>query len=499
MAMIEKKEKNLNLTRIGVLLGAVFPVIAILSDLLWSDLRFSASNVFSLFERGPLHWIILSAPLILGFVFSYFKRIVERRENVLHDDRNKNQQELKQLELFIADIERGDFSDKKYSFHNEHLSQLLTSLKEKLITQKKEDEKARWVAEGHAKFGEVFRMTNDLVKLSDEVVRNLVKYVGLNQGSVFILEKKEEDKVLELKSCYAYDRKKFINKTVALGEGLVGQCYLENETIVLQQVPPDYIRITSGLGQATPSFVVIVPIKANDITEGILELAGFSSLPDYRITFIEKTCEGFASMIRSVKVNDETKALLTETQNQTEELQAQEEEIRQNMEEMHATQEQLTRQLEESKILTDRIERRQQVMALTTILSETDLTGTITFVNDKFCEVSKYSREELMGRPHNIVRHPDMPKELFKLFWETIKHGNVFRGIVKNRTKDGGHYWVDATIVPIKDHEGKIMKYTGSRYHLEDEELAVKLYNKQADQHRWPRVPLEPNYTVSIK
>jgi len=192
-------------------------------------------------------------------------------------------------------------------------------------------------------------------------------------------------------------------------------------------------------------------------------------------------------------VNDETKALLTETQNQTEELQAQEEEIRQNMEEMHATQEQLTRQLEESNILSERIERRQQVMALTTILSETDLAGTITFVNDKFCEVSKYTREQLMGKPQNIVRHPDMPKELFKLFWETIKQGKVFRGIIKNKAKDGGHYWVDATIVPIKDKDGKTMKYTGSRYHLEDEELAVKLYNKQADHFGWPR--LQPETT----
>jgi PAS domain S-box-containing protein len=161
------------------------------------------------------------------------------------------------------------------------------------------------------------------------------------------------------------------------------------------------------------------------------------------------------------------------------------------MEEMHATQEELARQLEESNVLKERVDRRQQLMALTTILSETDLFGTITYVNEKFCEVSKYTHDELIGKPQNIVRHPDMPKELFKFFWATIKQGEVFRGILKNSTKDGGHYWVEATIVPIKNNEGKIIKYTGSRYHLEDEELAVKLYNKQADHFGWPRLEQE--------
>ena len=200
--------------------------------------------------------------------------------------------------------------------------------------------------------------------------------------------------------------------------------------------------------------MVLVPIKANDKTEGIIELAGFSELEKHQVTFIEKVGEAFASVIRSVKVASETKKLLDETQHQTEQLRLQEEEIRQNLEEMQATQEQLTRQLDESRTLKERVERRERVMALTTILSETDLHGTITFANDKFCEVSKYSKEELVGKSQNIVRHPDMPKELFKLFWQTIQRGEVFKGIVKNKAKDGSPYWVDATIVPILTAEG---------------------------------------------
>jgi len=79
-----------------------------------------------------------------------------------------------------------------------------------------------------------------------------------------------------------------------------------------------------------------------------------------------------------------------------------------------------------------------------------------------------------------------MPKELFRLFWATIKHGEVFSGIVKNQAKDGSHYWVDATIVPMKNKEGEIIKYVGSRYHIKDDTLAIALYNQQAKKLGWP-------------
>ena len=97
------------------------------------------------------------------------------------------------------------------------------------------------------------------------------------------------------------------------------------------------------------------------------------------------------------------------------------------------------------------------------IVSKTDPKGIITYVNDKFCEISGYSREELIGKSHNIIRHPDMPKEVFKNMWETIKRGEIWRGIIKNKKKDGGEYWVDAGIMPIKNHKGEIIEYIALR------------------------------------
>ena len=98
---------------------------------------------------------------------------------------------------------------------------------------------------------------------------------------------------------------------------------------------------------------------------------------------------------------------------------------------------------------------RQDIMNVTSIVSEADKKGDILSCNDKYTEISKYDREELIGKGHNITRHPDMPKAVFKEMWNTIGHGKIFRGVVKNRAKDGTPYYVDAVIAPILGDNGK--------------------------------------------
>lgn len=97
------------------------------------------------------------------------------------------------------------------------------------------------------------------------------------------------------------------------------------------------------------------------------------------------------------------------------------------------------------------------------IISQTDLKGTITYANRKFSEVSGYSIKELVGQPHNIIRHPDMPRALFQKMWETIKGGQVWTGLIKNMRKDGTFYWVDAEILPILDDNMQITGYISAR------------------------------------
>lgn len=110
------------------------------------------------------------------------------------------------------------------------------------------------------------------------------------------------------------------------------------------------------------------------------------------------------------------------------------------------------------------IDTRMKLVDEMCIVSEVDLKGYITYVNDKHCEVSQYKREELIGANQNIVRHPDMPKEIFRELWATITRGEIFRGPVKNRRKDGTPYYVDGVFAPVLGENGKPVKYLGVRY-----------------------------------
>jgi len=97
------------------------------------------------------------------------------------------------------------------------------------------------------------------------------------------------------------------------------------------------------------------------------------------------------------------------------------------------------------------------------IVSETDLNGVITFANRRFCEISGYSADELVGEPHNIIRHPDMPKAAFAQVWKTIQAGTIWHGLVKNLRKDGKFYWVDTEVSPIYNNNGDVKGYMAAR------------------------------------
>ena len=116
------------------------------------------------------------------------------------------------------------------------------------------------------------------------------------------------------------------------------------------------------------------------------------------------------------------------------------------------------------------------------IVSRTDIDGIITFVNDEFCKISGYSREELIGQNHNIVRHPDVPASNFRRLWKTILAKKTYKATVKNRAKDGSTFYVNTTILPILDEAGEILEFVAIRYDVTREmELRFRLEQKERE------------------
>jgi methyl-accepting chemotaxis protein len=229
----------------------------------------------------------------------------------------------------------------------------LQKTEEKQALNAKEEKQRNWASEGLAKFADIMRLDNDNMEtLSYNIIVNLVDYMNANQGGLFIVNEAEnaEDRVLEMKACYAFDRKKYTDRKIRPGEGLVGACFKESRLIYLTDIPEDYISITSGFGGASPKSLLICPLKVNDDIFGVVELASFECFEPYQIEFVKKMSESIAATISNVRVNIRTNFLLSQTKLQAEEMSNQEEELRQNMEEMRSTQEEMRRKTEADEV-----------------------------------------------------------------------------------------------------------------------------------------------------
>jgi PAS domain S-box-containing protein len=444
----------------GAAIGFIIAVLIILVSFDAPAFAQSQGTLSDLFFVFPALWAVILLPLIFAitgyYISNRFAVIVKQQARKLKKEAGRTQMVLS----FIENL-RQDKLDEPFSSQQEKdsLTKALLKLREYMVKSKSEHEQRRieeeqrtWVTQGLAQFGEILRKSSDnLEQLSYEIISYLVNYMKINQGGVFLLSASNNgEKYFEMMASVAFDRRKFADKTINWGEGLIGRCGLEKETIFITDVPNDYIHITSGLGEANPGTILLVPLKTNDELFGVIELASFQVLEQFEIELVEKSAESIASTIATVKNNIQTNKLLRETQIQAEKMAQQEEELRQNLEEMRATQEESDRREVERKGILDAIDHAA-------ISCEFDTTGNLLSVNDNFLSTFKYKPEEVEGQNLKIFFFKDDVSELDRILAD-LQNGQNFRGRVRRRTKPGNEIYLLSTYSPVMDHNGEILK-----------------------------------------
>jgi len=257
----------------------------------------------------------------------------------------KHASNLKNIAAFSRSMATGDFTGRYEKLSSEdELGDVLNKLKISLMdsmkdseVRRREEENRTWTAQGLAKFSSLFREAEDnLQSLSALLMRELVNYTEADVGALFIATEEEggEDLHLEISGSYAFDREKQIHRSFKFGEGLVGRTALEKELIYVTDLPSDYIKIRSGLGEDAPSSILLVPVLLDQQVLGVMELASLGEMPSHQIDFIRQLANALATTLAKVKANMQNRRLFEQTKNQAEALASQEKVFRQNLEQL---------------------------------------------------------------------------------------------------------------------------------------------------------------------
>ena len=229
-------------------------------------------------------------------------------------------------------IAEGDYSaEMTPRSDQDELGVALNKMTDNLRTVSAQNETDRWLKTGQSELSDIMRGELNLPTLSKNVVAYLAKHVGAQVGVMYV---SDEDKTLHLTGSYAFTQRKHLTEEIAPGQGLVGQAALEEESILISEVPEDYITVNSGLGEASPRSLMAVPVVFEGIVKGVVELGTLTRFNDTQSDYLKLVSENIAIAINSAQDRQKVNTLLKATQDQATELQAQQEELRATNEEL---------------------------------------------------------------------------------------------------------------------------------------------------------------------
>jgi PAS domain S-box-containing protein len=333
------------------------------------------------------------------------------------------------------------------------LGNALISMRDSIEKADERDSERNWIVTGVAEISQILRLHNNLEELGNNVVSFVSDKIGAVQGAFYVVEETEDGrKHIEMKSSYAYSRKKYLKARFQFAEGLVGQAAVEQDTILRVEIPDDYVTLTSGiLGDKKPKCLLLVPLVTEEKVYGVLEFAGFEKFSQMHVAFVEEISVILARTIFNIKVNERTVLLLQESQQMGEELQHQQDILRQNAEEMAATQEELKRsntKLEEQILEVNRTQKRMQVLLenASEVITIYEKDGKIRYISPSVEKILGYSQDEMVGITDIMYVHEISKDDYRNLFLQMIEEPNKQVSVQFEYTrKNGETVWLEAT------------------------------------------------------
>ncbi len=276
-------------------------------------------------------------------------------------------------EVAIA-VTRGDLTrsisvatEGEVAIVKDNLNQMIANLRETTHKNTEQD----WLKTNLAKFTRMLQGQRDLETVSKLILSELTPLVSAQHGVFFLMESIEHDPFLKLLSTYAYRERKHLGNRFSLGEGLVGQCALEKERILLTEVPENYVKISSGLGESSPLNVVVLPVLFEGQVTAVIELASFRRFSEIHLTFLDQLTESIAIVLNTIAASMRTEELLKQSQSLTEELQTQQRELtetnkrlEQQAQSLRASEELLKNQQDELQQTNEELEEQAELLAL---------------------------------------------------------------------------------------------------------------------------------------
>ncbi|MCQ2252075.1 MAG: GAF domain-containing protein [Bacteroidales bacterium] len=373
-------------------------------------------------------------------------------------------QSLKHTATFANDIKQHNFNNIK----NEELVKkntigvTLAMLRDNMIeTSEKEKQRIaeeklnQWATEGHSKFSDILRNNiSDIHKLCNAVIDQLVPYIDVNQGGIFIrttLPEDEKTECFELYAVFAYGHQRFHKRILRLDEGMIGACAMEKQTLILNNIPDDYTEISSGLGKSKPKCIMFVPLIYNDYLYGVMEFASFKTFDDHQKQFVERISENIASTIANAKVSEQTNLLLKKSRQQSKEMEDREEQLKGEIETLNNLVSITQSELKEVEQVNNAINK---TMLMATFSTKGDtIDASRKFALRYTLDINDIRRKNI----YEILQLSLSKYDEFKKVWDNVKLGTTQTYVVDFKINNTTRR-INNTFVPINGAENTVEK-----------------------------------------